>query len=293
MSRAFVRAVAVLALAGVAVGGCSVVGSDSSPGQNASSGAGTPGRASGSGLAAPSSGDAAGAANGGDDAGGESSVDWCAAQATAHLLCEDFDQGVPGKLTSRTYGGGTVAADVSASVSGPESMWASTPALFGRGANAGAFATASFVATNTSRSRLQAEFQVAADCVATQDGVTLVTLGFDTYSVSLVATSGASEIVEQVYAPDGGLSGSAAYPLTSQVPKDLWSLVVLEVDLSAKTASVTLSADAVPESRNLSLEPSLSAPVATTLDVGAAITNDVGRSPGCQLRVDSVLFDLL
>jgi hypothetical protein len=291
MSRALVRAVAV-GLAGMAGAGCSALDSGSVVSAQGSSGNGASGSSSsGRDGGAEASGDASAADGGSDDGGAEASGDWCDTQPALHLFCEDFDQGVPGKLTSKTYGGGLVAADVSNVVSGTESMWASTPPLH-PAAFASALGTASFMKPS-SHPRLQAELQVASDCVATQDGVTLATLTFEAYSVMLVATAGGTRLVEQVSAADGGVAGSAAYPLTSPIPSDVWSVVVLDIDLSARRATVTLSGTAVLTSQALSLAPELAPPMATVLSVGAEIQNDLDQSPGCRVRVDNVLFDLL
>jgi hypothetical protein len=208
----------------------------------------------------------------------------------SHALCEDFDEGVPGKLTATTYGGGIVAADVSDYVSPPESMWASIPALVGPHAAGGAFA--SFV-TAGSRFELQADFQVAPECVVNADGVTLAVLTFDSYSVALLAGSGTSDLVELDYAPDGGLSASTSHPLTSPIPSDVWDRLVIDVNLSTRTASVTVSENAVLTRELLSLEPPLTFPASTTMGVGAEIKNQAGQSAGCHVRVDNVLFDSL
>jgi hypothetical protein len=47
---------------------------------------------------------------------------------------------------------------------------------------------------------------------------------------------------------------------------------------------VTLSREA------LTLEPS-AAPASATLGLGAEVTNQLGQSLGCRVRVDNVLFD--
>lgn len=279
MSRALVRATARVALTAVTGSGCS------------GPSIGSVGPASANELDATSPDGARGPdGSGADDVGGEAGADWCASQGMSHALCEDFDEGVPGKLTATTYGGGIVAADVSDYVSPPESMWASIPALVGPHAAGGAFA--SFV-TAGSRFELQADFQVAPECVVNADGVTLAVLTFDSYSVALLAGSGTSDLVELDYAPDGGLSASTSHPLTSPIPSDVWDRLVIDVNLSTRTASVTVSENAVLTRELLSLEPPLTFPASTTMGVGAEIKNQAGQSAGCHVRVDNVLFDSL
>src|SRR5580692_1784703 len=159
MSRALVRA-ARLALVGVACLGCGAAGTPAAAGG-----------ASGHDVDASST-DAPPPTDTGSRDGADEALDWCSSQGISHLFCEDFDQGVPGGLTSKTYGGGTVAADVSDYVSAPESMWASTPPLVGPHGAGGAFGTASFTAAGP-HFQLQADLQIAPDCVANGDGTTL------------------------------------------------------------------------------------------------------------------------
>lgn len=224
------------------------------------------------------------------DANGDVDLDWCAAQGGSHLLCEDFDQGVPGRLTSKIYGGATLAADVSDYTSAPESMWTLIPPLAGPHARAGAFAGASFM-TAAAHVRLRADLQIADDCVGNADGVTLAMLTFDTYSVTLVAAQGVSNLVELVYAPDGGLASTASHALTSRMPNDTWTTIALEIDRSASRATVTLAGETVLSDQNLPLAPPSTPFASTTLSVGAEIQNQIGQSAGCRVRVDNVLFD--
>lgn len=277
MSRALVRATR-MALAGVACTGCG----------SAATGAYVPTGSSGS---SADGGDATTAdAGSGDAASNEETLDWCDAQGASHLFCEDFDHGVPGRLTSKTYGGATVAADVSDYASPPESMWTSTPALAGPHATAGAFGTLSFV-TTTPHLQVQADLQIAPDCVGNGDGVTLVVLTVDAYSVSLRTALGASALVELAYGPDGGLASSASHRLTAQIPNNAWSTVVFEVDLSAREANVTVAGTPTLKDEPLSLEPSTAGPISATVGLGAEVTNQTGQSTGCRVRVDNLLFD--
>jgi len=278
MSRALVRAPR-LAVVGVACLGCSGAGGSNS---------GAAGEPSGNDVDATST-DAPAVTDTGSREGGDGTLDWCGSQATAHLFCEDFDQGVPGRLTSKTYGGGTVAADVSDYVSAPESLWASTPPLVGPHGAGGAFATASFDATGP-HFHLQADLQVAADCAANSDGATLAAVTFDTYSVTLLAALGGSYLVELTYGSDAGLAGSTQHRLAAPIPTNVWSTIVIELDFSTREANVTVSGAAVLSHRPLSFVPSSTA-TAPTLGLGAEIQNQVGQSEGCRVRVDNVLFD--
>jgi hypothetical protein len=280
MSRTVVRAVRI-ALAGLVCNGCSA--GESGPGPAARS------RAASGDDADASPSDALIDAGSEDGATNEEAIDWCTSQGTSHLLCEDFDHGVPGGLTSKTYGGGIVAADVSDYVSAPESMWASTPALAGPHATAGALATASF-ATLAQHLQLQADFQIAPDCIGNGDGVTVAVLTLGTYSITLRATPRASDLVELSYGADGGLAGSASHPLTSPIANNAWSTVVLDLDLPAQEAEVTVDGQATLTREALTLEPS-AAPASAILGLGAEVTNQLGQSLGCRVRVDNVLFD--
>jgi hypothetical protein len=278
MSRAVVRAAARLALIGVACLGCSAGSSPSGAAE------GLPGN-----DVDATSTDAARLDDTGSRDGEGGALDWCSSGGTSHLLCEDFDQGVPGRLTSKTYGGGTVAADVSDYVSATESMWASTPPLVGPHGAGGAIAMASFDADGP-HFQLQAEVQVAPDCAANGDGATLASVTFDTYSVTLLAALGGSYLVEQTYAPDGGLAGSTQHRLATPIPNNDWSPIVLELDFSTREASVTVSGEATLSHQPLSLVPS-PIPTAPTIALGVQIENRVGQSEGCRVRVDNILFD--
>jgi hypothetical protein len=270
-----------MALAGVACSGCG----------SAASGASLPSGSRGSSAASGADADATTADTGsGDAASNEETLDWCDAQGASHLFCEDFDHGVPGRLTSKTYGGATVAADVSDYTSPPESMWTSTPTLAGPHATAGAFGTWSFV-TTAPHLQVQADLQIAPDCVGNGDGVTLVMLTLDAYSVTLRTALGSSALVELVNAPDGGLASSASHRLTAQIPNDAWSTVVFEVDLSAREANVTVAGTPTLIHEPLSLEPSTAAPASAIVGLGAEVTNQIGQSTGCRVRVDNVLLD--
>lgn len=277
MSRAVVRA-ARLALTGALCLAC---------GASSSSGGGAGGR-SGNDADATAT-DAPSPTDTGSPDGGDGAIDWCSSQGTSHLFCEDFDEGVPGRLTSKTYGGGTVAADVSDYVSAPESMWASTPPLVGPHGAGGAFGTASFDAVGP-HFQLQTDLQVAPDCVANGDGATLATVTFDTYSVALLAALGGSYLMELTYASDGGLAGSTQHRLATPIPNDAWRTVVLDLDFSTREANVTVSGEAALSHQPLSFVPS-PAPTAPTIGLGAEIQNRVGQSEGCRVRVDNVLFD--
>jgi hypothetical protein len=283
VSRALVRA-AGMALTGLACTGCGGAGASANPATGSGGLRGLPGdEVDASTTDAPTD-------SGSDDgASNEEAVDWCAAQGMSHLLCEDFDHGVPGKLTSKTYGGATVAADVSDYVSPPESMWASTPALTSPHAAAGAFATSSF-ATLARHLQLQADFRLDPDCIGNDDGVTLAVLTLGTYSVTLQASARASDLVELDYGADGGLASSASHRLTGQIPNNAWSTVVLEVDLTAREAAVTVDGEVALIHEPLTVEPP-AAPTSATLGLGAEVTNLLGQSTGCRVRVDNVLFD--
>jgi hypothetical protein len=272
-----------MALAGVACTSCSSAGT----------GANLPSESRGSSAAAGGDAEALTADSGSRDAANnEETLDWCDAQGASHLFCEDFDHGVPGRLTSKTYGGATVAADVSDYASPPESMWTSTPTLAGPHAAAGAFGTLSFL-TTAPHLRVQADLQIAPDCVGNVDGVTLVMLTLGAYSITLRTALGASALVELAYAPDGGLASSASHRLTAQIPNNVWSTVVFEVDLSAREANVTVAGAPTLMHEPLSLESSTAAPVSATVGLGAEVTNQTGQSTGCRVRVDNVLFDSL
>ncbi len=279
MSRALVGA-ARMALAAVACASCGSAATSASlpPGSRGSSGAGD-------------AADATTAETGSRDAASyEESLDWCDAQGAAHTFCEDFDHGVPGGLTSKTYGGATVAADVSDFASPPESMWTSTPTLLGPHATAGAFGTSSFV-TAAPHLRVQADLQIASSCAENVDGVTLVMLTLDAYSVSIRTALGTSSLVELSYAPDGGLASSASHRLTAQIPNNAWTTVVLEVDRSAREADVTVAGAPTLMHQPLSLAPSIAAPASATVGLGAEVTNQTAQSTGCRVRVDDVLVD--
>jgi hypothetical protein len=228
-----------------------------------------------------------------DDGGsaGES-IDWCVAQGSGHLLCEDFDQGTPGKFASKTYGGGTVAGDVTEYVSPPESMWASTPALAGARSAAGALATMS-LATSGTHFRFQAELQIDASCVANNDGATLVTLGLGPYSLALVAGSSGSSLMELRVGADGGLALSAEHPLSSTLPTDSWRNVVIDSDLAARVVTVTIADKSVLSDSLLyataDAQPDMAGPM--SIAVGPAIENQAAQSAGCRVRVDNVLVD--
>jgi hypothetical protein len=283
MSRALVRAVALTALAGIA---CSSGG-----GGGAGAAASGPG-ASGGGAGASSAGDDASADTSVPDSTDETVADWCAAHSTPPGFCEDFDEGVPGKLASRVYGGGVVAGDVTVFVSGGESMWASVPPSAGPTPAAAALAMESFV-TTSSHPRLQAEFQVAADCAATELGTTLIAFTFGPYSISIATSSAGTSLLEDVYGADGGLGGAKAYPLASPIPTRVWSVLVLDVDLSGQRANVTISGAEGLADQALSLVPIMAYPMSGAFNVGTAVPDGPGRFAGCQVHVDNVLLELL
>jgi hypothetical protein len=282
MSRARVGAALAVALCGGCGGAAAKAG-------GFSGGSGSLGSLSGSDVGSAMDAESLNDGAGGDASNRDASLDWCALQSPSHLLCEDFDQGVPGQLASKTYGGAVMAADVSEFVSAPESMWISIPALAGPHTAAGALASAPFPMTGP-HVQLRAEFQIAAECAANNDGVTVAAMTFGNYSVDLVAALGASYLVELAQGPDGGLASSASHRLASPIPTDSWTPIVLEVDLSTHDASVTLpGAPAIDQPLSLAASPG-PAPAAT-LGLGAEIQNQAGMSAGCRVRVDNVLFD--
>jgi hypothetical protein len=229
-----------------------------------------------------------GAHSGAVDAGVDAAIDWCLSQSPLHLFCEDFDQGVPGKFATKTYGGGSVAADTSDYVSPPQSMWAWSPPLSSPTASAGALVTKTF-GVHATRFRLQVDVKVSLECTANADGATLATLGLDTYALALMATSGPSKLEEITYAADGGIGTLVSHTLAAPVPRASWVTLVASIDLSLRTASLTMSGMSALSAQRLALAPSTAQ--SASLELGAAVKNNQGQSAGCRVHLDNVLFD--
>jgi hypothetical protein len=240
-----------------------------------------------------------GATEGGPDAptnpeaGADAAAGFCASNS-AHTFCEDFDQGVPGLFDIKTYGGGSVAPDVSDFVSAPESLWANTPTLAGSTASAGAFVTKSFL-TDGSHVRLQASYEMASACASNRDGVLLAQLTFSSSSLMLRASVGGSALLEQeVNLQDGGVTAMQSHALSRPVPT-AWTVVVMDVSAASAngpwTATVEMGGAVVLEAEPLEM------PIATvssvSLTLGAGIANGVAQSGGCTVHVDNVLFDAM
>jgi hypothetical protein len=227
------------------------------------------------------------------EAGVDAAAGFCASNS-AHTFCEDFDQGVPGLFDIKTYGGGSVAPDVSDFVSAPESLWANTPALTGSTASAGAFVTKSFL-TDGSHVRLQASYEVASACASNRDGVVLAQLTFSSSALTLRASAADSALLEQeVDLQDGGITGMQSHPLSRPVPT-AWTVVVIDVSAASANgpllATVEMGGAVVLDAQPLEMAIATVSPV--SLMLGAGIASGATQSAGCTVHVDNVLFDAM
>ena len=227
------------------------------------------------------------------EAGVDAAAGFCASNS-AHTFCEDFDQGVPGLFDIKTYGGGSVAPDVSDFVSAPESLWANTPPLTASTASAGAFVTKSFL-TDGSHVRLQASYEMGSACPSNRDGVVLAQLTFSSSSLTLRASAADSALLEQeTDLQDGGITAMQSYPLSRPVPT-AWTVVVIDVSAASANgpllATVEMGGAVVLAAQPLEMAMATVSPVSLTL--GAGIASGVAPSDGCTVHVDNVLFDAM
>jgi hypothetical protein len=229
----------------------------------------------------------------------EASVTWCASMdASAHTFCEDFSEGVPGKLSTQTGGGGTLDADTVNFVLAPPSMRATTPNLPNPGQMAEAFGLYQFTGIDGLHDVLQTEIRVDSSCFAhgNKDAVTVAVLSFMSarYALAVLAASNATTLVEALYGADGGISNLALHPFGAPLPIDKWSSLVVDARLSvalADTVSVTVNSVDVLKNEKLTLIPATPANHPSLL-LGASVTNSMSVSTGCAVNIAHVLFDI-
>jgi hypothetical protein len=229
----------------------------------------------------------------------EAAVGWCASMdASAHTFCEDFSEGVPGKLSSQTAGGGTIEADTMNYVLAPPSMRAVTPNLSNPAQMAQAFGLYDFTGIDGLHDVLQTQIRVDSSCFAhgNKDGVTVAALSFQgaRYALAVIAASSATTLIEAVYGADGGVSSIALHPFGAPLPIDKWSSLVVDARLSvlADTVSVTVNSVDVLKNDKLTLTPANPVASHPSLLLGASVTNAMSASTGCSVNIAHVLFDI-
>ena len=248
-------------------------------------------------------GGVSGDAGGNADAGGP----FCASSGM-HLFCEDFDQnGVPGKfVTIPPDSGGAnspprVIADMTTFLSAPESALAQTPALLKAGDQSAAVLATTVVGASGTRLRLQASFTIGANCVAPTadgstsgaDGVTLILMGTGSYALAVVAQPSAAQLVELVGGADGGLANGIAHEFSALALEPRWVTLTVDLNLSMHTVTVFVGNAAALQNLPLTFPPAFTSASSAAFELGPQVRDVNGISPGCRVRVDNVLFDIL
>jgi hypothetical protein len=211
-----------------------------------------------------------------------------------HQFCDDFDTlPLPSNFAAAgTSNGGTVSYDTSVYRSAPNSLLSALTAPLPAGVlSASAFLTQPFTHAGA-HLVLQADLKIRGACVVAPSTVAPLGFYFAGYALALYAGTmtptvpAGAQIVEIPLGADGGATGLLGHPLKNPLPLDSWFTITIDVQLLARTISVTAGNVADLSGEKLTLEPAV-APQHPTLLVGASL-----NSTGCAVHVDNVLFDI-
>ena len=254
--------------------------------------------------------DAAGQLDAGSDAepidgsGSGGSSGWCALQGP-HTFCEDFGEGVPGKLASAVSPGAGLSVDPTDYASPPQSMLAATSPLPAMGERSSAWGYYE-ASTPGASFHLQADFEIGSDCFANGDYddivIARVDYEMDSYGIvfyvsgepsanGLVLGAGTYETTGDA---DGGTNpvGPADYGYFSA---DRWVTLTLWGQLTAGSSEGGFSI--APTQPPIAVGGGLLGPASTpahppTVYVGADVQSNESLSGGCDVHIDNVLFDV-
>jgi hypothetical protein len=219
---------------------------------------------------------------------------WCQQQG-AHTLCEDFDQGVPGKLSPQLTAGSTIGEDDAPS----RALRATTSPIAPQDVESIAFGTYVSPVAGASFS-VQADFKVGSDCFANgYRPVTLVRVDYLDVGYTLAysaapASSGSGWVMQvgdiettpQTPGPFGVAGGSLTF-----IPTDQWARLTLRADLGSKGGGygVQILAPNGPHDSSGGgiFGPSQTPASAPVLRIGAD-----AATHGCSIDIDNVLFDV-
>jgi alpha-tubulin suppressor-like RCC1 family protein len=234
-----------------------------------------------------------------DAAAPDAGSDWCQQQGS-HTLCEDFDHGFPGQLTTHASAGSTLQADDDFQ-SPPAAMVATTSPI--SPLNVESTAWGSYVSPKAGASfKLQADFKVGSDCFAnvsravTLARVDYLDVGYElAYSVSpatsgwgFVLDTGETETTPQTAGPVG-----PAITTSSFVPADQWARLTLWADLAG--GGGTGGSSVMPLLPNASADAEgggLFGPMTTPTSAPVLRIGNDAAAHGCTVHIDNVLFDV-
>jgi hypothetical protein len=265
---------------------------------SASAGSGLPDAALGALDATNVSHEVPGDASEGSDAGDGDTTDaasahWCSSQGT-HVFCEDFTDGIPGRLADDLSVGSSVTPDMGKSTATSPAMLATTPPLTTDGGQSWAYGSHTTTVTGA-HFRLQADVRVDSSCFDNgyYDRVTVLGVEYASgnYVIKLYVTPAVGE--NGIFLSAGIVefnNGEAAYGAEyGWFSTDEWETMTLWAD--------------EPSSGGLSVSPAGIAAGGgifggqgpyqeATLRVGASTQNVQSHSSGCEVSVDNVLFDI-
>ncbi|HEX4445704.1 MAG TPA: hypothetical protein VH044_03180 [Polyangiaceae bacterium] len=220
---------------------------------------------------------------------------WCQQQG-AHTLCEDFDQGVPGKLSPHLTAGSTIGEDDAPS----RALLATTSPVAPQDVESTAFGT--YVSPVAGASfRVQADFKIGSDCFANgYRPVTLVRVDYlDVgYTLAYSASPGSSgsgwvmefgdvETTPQTPGPFGGNGvGTNTF-----LPTNQWARLTLWADLGSKSGGNGVQVLA-PNGPAESIGGGIFGPSQTPASAPVLRIGVDAATHGCSVDIDNVLFDV-
>jgi hypothetical protein len=219
---------------------------------------------------------------------------WCQQQG-AHTLCEDFDQGVPGKLSPQLTAASTIGEDDAPS----RALLATTSPISPQDVESTAFGTYVSPVAGASFS-VKADFKVGSDCFANgYRPVTLVRVDYLDVGYTLAysaapASSGSGWVMQlgdtetppQTSGPFGGGVGTSTF-----IPTDQWARLTLWADLGSQTGGNGVQL-LTPNGPGDSVGGGIFGPTQTPTSAPVLRIGVDAATHGCSVDIDNVLFDV-
>jgi hypothetical protein len=211
---------------------------------------------------------------------------------SVHAFCEDFNGGsVPGAFDLLEQFQGSVTLDTTTFASAPFSASGKTTALAAADGVAQASLLKNFPA-GTGHYAFGLAVRIDPSCFAGDPdpvGVVSLLLGKYYYDVRLKVTSSGAAALVEAGLTDSGFT-TVSHDLDRPVPIGAWSRIFLDVSFSVLPSPVRVDVDGVPALYG-TLTGGPGRATSPTLTVGAILANEAGKSPGCEVDVDDVVFD--
>ncbi len=205
----------------------------------------------------------------------------------SHYFCDDFSaSALPSSFDSQALSAGTLQLDVDEAVSAPQSLLASTLSIT-TGTRTFARLEKKF-AHDSTRFILDYSQRVDASCIGPYDGVETGMIGLRTNTYWVALRYGNTDAILEATSQNGLYIQS--HQLRTQLKRDAWVHVKLDVDLARKVVGLTVDGEVVVHDEPLRYAQD--GATAPNIAVGTLTDNLTFKPSACQVRIDDVAFDI-